>query len=68
MMESDKQKFREMEAEANQARERLRDEFGMAALHGMLAGTSVNPTVNDKKKYARLAYEWADAMLEAREG
>lgn len=45
----------------------LRDVFAGVALGGMLASAPVvdRSTVN-KPLWARLSYEWADAMLEAR--
>lgn len=46
----------------------LRDEFAMAALQGMIASDPVvdRKTVN-RDVWARVAYEFADAMLRARE-
>jgi hypothetical protein len=70
-MESDKQKFREIEAEAMVARKELRDVFAMAALQGMLAsGKVAGSTIfkeDERVSYAKTAYDWADAMLKARE-
>lgn len=39
----------------------LRDQFAMAALHAVMTEYT-----NDFKTYARMAYQMADAMLEAR--
>jgi hypothetical protein len=51
------------EADHKRARlERLRDEFAMAALTGMLIGEWLSD-----KGVATTAYEYADAMLRARE-
>jgi hypothetical protein len=45
----------------------LRDYFAIKALNGMLASPPLTDrTKVDKKKWARIAYEWADAMLAAR--
>lgn len=53
--------FQEKEKEA------LRDQFGMLALDGMLKSAPIcDRTKIDKKKWAKIAYEWADAMMEAR--
>ena len=41
----------------------LRDQIAMAALAGLLADTGLSATATD---YARVSYELADAMLEAR--
>jgi hypothetical protein len=47
--------------------ETMRDRFAMAALNGMLAsGTEHWDGTGDEKRYSKLAYEAADAMLEAR--
>ena len=40
----------------------LRDQFAMAALHAVMTEYT-----NDFKTYARMAYQMADAMLEARD-
>jgi hypothetical protein len=40
----------------------LRDQFAMAALHAVMTEYT-----NDFKTYARMAYQIADAMLEARD-
>ena len=46
---------------------RLRDELAMAALTGFLAADAVgNRARNHPLSWAREAYKWADAMLEAR--
>ena len=47
-----------------QARAELRDRFAMAALTGMKANPNSDGTQYD---YAKWAYEYADAMLKARE-
>jgi hypothetical protein len=44
----------------------LRDQFAMAALTGMLSTDDRTADGNYSIFYARLAYEVADAMLEAR--
>ncbi len=44
----------------------LRDQFAMAALSGMLA-SSMSVAGNPAMKFSQYAYEYADAMLEARE-
>lgn len=56
---------RQLEAQAMQRLqlERLRDEFAMAALQGMLADTQVRQSWQD---FAKDSYELADAMLAAR--
>lgn len=41
----------------------LRDRFAMAALQGLLADHTMDPTASQSAKYA---YEFADAMIEAR--
>ena len=41
-----------------------RDDFAIAALNGLLAG---NDHDLYKKEYAKLAYEYADAMMDARD-
>lgn len=46
-------------------RAQLRDEFAKAALQGMLADHTRDMYVHE---LAEKAYEFADAMLEAREG
>jgi hypothetical protein len=52
-------------------RENLRDRFAMAALTGMLSNSSNGHGVNDGKTdnalYARLAYWFADGMMETRD-
>jgi hypothetical protein len=46
----------------------LRDYFAAKALNGMLASdSSVDRTKVNKAKWAEVAYEFADAMLKARE-
>jgi hypothetical protein len=45
--------------------ERLRDEFAMAALTGLLAGRFDEKT--NRFVYAEVAYTFADAMLKQRE-
>lgn len=46
----------------------LRDYFAIKALNGMLSSPPiVDRTQVDKKKWARIAYQWADAMMEARD-
>lgn len=56
--------------EKKHKRERLRDEFAVAALTGMLASPAVVEGVefgkNGRMSMAHVAYEYADAMLEAR--
>ena len=50
--------------------ERLRDEFAMAALGAMLANPNKNGTNCGRgglKTFPGYAYEWADAMLAARQ-
>lgn len=49
--------------EIEMARLRLRDEFAMAALTGLLASSG---TIGTKEGYCSGAYAYADAMLEAR--
>ena len=44
----------------------LRDYFAAAALQGLLAHTPYNAVV-DAQKYVMQSYEWADAMMEARQ-
>jgi hypothetical protein len=45
----------------------LRDQFAMAALTGILSSdSSVDRTKVNKRRWARVTYEFADAMLEAR--
>lgn len=48
---------------------RIRDEFAMAALTGMLARPNSSPMGRSKtpENYSAAAYEIADAMLRARE-
>lgn len=46
-------------------RERLRDEFAIAALQGMLAA-GLGPNHDQKDEWSQVAYAWADAMLKAR--
>ena len=41
-----------------------RDDFAIAALNGLLAG---NDHDLYKKEYAKLAYKYADAMMDARD-
>lgn len=49
-------------------RKRLRDEFAMAALQGMLASdSSVDRTKVVKSTWAKIAYEFADAMVAQRD-
>ena len=51
----------------NRAVQSLRDTFALAALNGMIASPPVVDRFSvDKAKWARIAYEWADAMLSAR--
>lgn len=45
--------------------ERLRDEFAMAALQGLLSRASV---FGSAKEFADMAFEHADSMLAARQG
>jgi hypothetical protein len=45
--------------------DRLRDEFAMAALTGLLAARFMTPS--DGLVYAKVAYALADAMLKQRE-
>ena len=47
-------------------KERLRDEFAMAALAGMLARTTYH-IEDDPRDLSEEAYQYADAMLRARE-
>lgn len=45
----------------------LRDQFAILSLGGMLQSAPIcDRTQIDKKKWAKIAYEWADAMMEAR--
>lgn len=53
---------RHMEIEV--ARQRLRDEFAMAALTGLLSSAG---TMGTREGYCQGAYEFADAMMKARE-
>ena len=53
-----------IEAERKQARAELRDRFAMAALSGLLANPNSDGT---QYEYAKWAYQYADAMLKARE-
>jgi hypothetical protein len=52
----------------------LRDQFACAALTGMLAYSHVNPMAGNVTENgtcldaAKLAYQYADAMLKARDG
>ena len=43
----------------------LRDQFAMAALNGMLSNSGISFPAS-KIELARISYEWADSMLEAR--
>lgn len=45
----------------------IRDHFAIGALHGMLQSAPLcDRTAINKKKWAEVAYDWADAMLEVR--
>jgi len=54
----------EAEQAAKQARAELRDRFAMAALTGLLGDPESSMESNDW--LAKVAYEYADAMLKAR--
>lgn len=61
-----KQRIGDLEAEIARlkaAQPTLRDQFAMAALTGMLACHTVDGSV---KALCRAAYDYADAMMEAR--
>lgn len=46
---------------------RLRDEFAMAALHGILAAGVTTETNDDvERQFAQVSFRFADAMLTAR--
>ena len=55
--------IQEFHAEKKEEREKLRDQFAMAALQGMLA----NPNLGGTRDYVvEAAYKYADAMLKER--
>ena len=58
----------EAEQAEKQARAELRDRFAMAALTGLLAHRNNLPSFisTHQDQRARMAYEYADAMLKAR--
>lgn len=56
--------YMDRHAEMQAAYERLRDEFAMAALTGLLSASS---TIGTREGYCKGAYEFADAMMKARE-
>ena len=53
----------DIERARKQARAELRDRFAIAALTGLKANPDFDGTKHD---YAKIAYEYADAMLKAR--
>lgn len=73
MYDEECQKTASLLRQLKEQRCRLRDEFAMAALTGLLAYSYVNPMRGnyhencDDRRAAESAYEYADAMLKARE-
>jgi hypothetical protein len=58
-----------MKREADEARERLRDQFAMAALTGLLSNPKLADTALKKgpRWFDEVAYQYADGMLKERE-
>lgn len=68
MIEAERQAWLEAAASSVQeAGRKLRDDFAMSALNGMLAGKISSPAfIMTEDHYASAAYKYADAMLKAR--
>ncbi len=60
--------IKHLERELKNAQMTLRDQFAMAAMQGHIAGCLTSRLTDDEFDTASVAYIYADAMMEARNG